>query len=129
MPTLFLLALEPQMSCWDVVADSFPPLGGNYAKLFVANVDVLKDNEVEDAELSHSCCCRIKASNDAVEPYGLWLLMLRNPSDVVVEQDDVAVGLLLLLRLTCWPTILLLAVAAQPLMLSICTSPSLSLSL
>ena len=73
-------------------------------------------------------CCRIKASNDAVEPYGLWLLMLRNPSDVVVEQDDVAVGLLLLLRFACWPTILLLAVAAQPLMLSICTS-SLSPSL
>ena len=45
-----------------------------------------------------------------VEPYGLWLL-LRNPSNVDVEQDDAAVGLLLTLsvvRFTCWLILLLL---------------------
>ena len=56
--------------------------------LIVADVDVLKDNEVDDVKLSHSCCCcHILASKDVVEPYGLWLLMLRNPSDDVVKQD------------------------------------------
>ena len=77
-------------------------------KLIVADVDVLQDNDVE--VVKSSClllCCSIVASNDAVEPYGLWLLP-RNPSDDVVKQDDVAVGLLLMLRFTCWPIILLL---------------------
>ena len=57
--------------------------------------------------------------------------MLRNPSDDVVKQDDVAVGLLLTLfvgevYMLAHP---LVGVAAQLLVSSICTSPSLSLSL
>ena len=55
--------------------------------LIVADVDVLKGNEVDDVKLSHCCCCccHILASKDVVQPYGLWLLMLRNPSDDVVK--------------------------------------------
>ena len=66
--------------------------------LIIADVDELKDNEVHDVKLSHSCCCcHIFASKDVVvEPCGLWLL-LRNPSDDVVnKQDDATVGFQLL---------------------------------
>ena len=61
--------------------------------LSVDVVDALKDNDVNDGELSTDAAGQLMML--IIEPYGLWLLMLRNPSDVDVEQDDAAVGLLL----------------------------------
>ena len=127
------MALEPHTFVGMMSVDT--PARRRSSTLIVADVDVLKDNEVDDVKLSHSCCCcccHILASKDVVEPYGLWLLMLRNPSDDVVKQDDATVGLLLTLSVgeVCMLAhhLVVVVAAAQLLVLSICTSPS-SLSL
>ena len=70
-----------------------PPLGTNYPTLFVADVDGLQDNEVDDVKLPHGCC--VVAS---LPPKMLLNHGLRQDAahpDVDVEQDDAAVGLLL----------------------------------
>ena len=90
--------------------------------LSVDVVDALKDNDVNDVESSTDAADQLML---IVEPHGLWLL-LRNPSDVDVEQDDVVVGLFLTLSVgeVCMLAHHLVVVAAQLLTLSICTSPS-----
>ena len=44
---------------------------------------------------SNRRCCILASKDAALNHIELWLLMLHNPSDDVVEQDAAAVGLLL----------------------------------
>ena len=84
-------------------------------------------NRKTSMSMRSRCRTKVVATKAVVEPYGLWLLMMmRNPSDVVVEQDDRPAPAVEVCMLAHH---LVADVAAQPLMLSICTSPSLSLSL